>query len=43
MITVARDLAERALTVDPELQDPGLADIVTEVELRAAGDWLERT
>jgi hypothetical protein len=25
------------------LSDPGLADIVTDVEMDAAGDWLERT
>ena len=32
-----------ASAADPELVDPGLADIVTAVELRAAGEWLERS
>ncbi|HEY5820368.1 MAG TPA: ATP-dependent DNA helicase RecG [Propionibacteriaceae bacterium] len=43
VIAVARDLAERCLERDPQLEDPGLADIVTSVEQRAAGDWLERS
>ncbi len=43
LIERARQLAERELTKDPELTDPGLADIVAQVEHRAAGDWLERT
>jgi ATP-dependent DNA helicase RecG len=43
LIAQARDLAARCVT-DPELaDDPGLADIVTDVERRAAGEWLERT
>jgi ATP-dependent DNA helicase RecG len=43
LITYARDLASACLARDPELSDPGLADIVDSVELRAAGDWLERS
>ena len=43
VITQARELAARCIAADPELADPGLADIVTSVEERAAGDWLERT
>ncbi|MFT4166478.1 MAG: ATP-dependent DNA helicase RecG [Microlunatus sp.] len=43
LITYTRDLATACLAKDPELTDPGLADIVDSVELRAAGDWLERT
>ncbi len=44
------DLIDQARTIaagcvaDPVLvDDPGLADIVADVERRAAGDWLERT
>jgi ATP-dependent DNA helicase RecG len=43
LIAVARSLAEQCISQDPELSDPGLADVVTEVEMNAAGDWLERT
>ncbi|WP_375431180.1 ATP-dependent DNA helicase RecG [uncultured Friedmanniella sp.] len=43
VITVARDLAERCVTADPDVTDPGLADMVALVERQAAGDWLERT
>ncbi len=43
LIGQARELAARCVA-DPTLaDDPGLADIVTDVERRAAGDWLERT
>ncbi|MGI3783826.1 MAG: ATP-dependent DNA helicase RecG [Janthinobacterium lividum] len=43
LIGQARELAARCVA-DPALtDDPGLADIVTDVERRAAGDWLERT
>ena len=43
LIAEARELAARCIA-DPVLaEDPGLADIVTDVERRAAGDWLERT
>ncbi|MGI3779270.1 MAG: ATP-dependent DNA helicase RecG [Janthinobacterium lividum] len=43
LIAHARDLAARCVA-DPALaQDPGLSDIVTDVERRAAGEWLERT
>jgi ATP-dependent DNA helicase RecG len=43
LIAEARTLAERCIAQDPVLNDPGLADIVTNVEMDAAGDWLERT
>ena len=39
----ARELAARCVS-DPELAEhPGLADVVTQVERQAAGDWLDRT
>ena len=41
LIARARDLAERCVRDAPD--DPGLADITTDVERQAAGDWLERT
>lgn len=43
VIADARALAERCITDDPELSDPGLSDAVTQIELLAAGEWLERT
>jgi ATP-dependent DNA helicase RecG len=43
LLLSARELAERCIADDPELSDPALADIVTELETEAAGDWLERT
>jgi ATP-dependent DNA helicase RecG len=43
LIGQARTLAERCIADDPELSDPALADIVTDIEMEAAGDWLERT
>jgi ATP-dependent DNA helicase RecG len=43
LIAQARSLAEQCIEQDPELSDPALADIVTDVEMDAAGDWLERT
>jgi ATP-dependent DNA helicase RecG len=43
LITQARTLAEQCISQDPELNDPGLADIVLDMEMDAAGDWLERT
>ena len=43
LIAQARELAERCIASDPELDDPALADIVTDMEMEAAGDWLERT
>jgi ATP-dependent DNA helicase RecG len=43
LLTEARELAERCIADDPELSDPALADIVTELETDAAGEWLERT
>ena len=43
LIGVARTLAERCIEADPALTDAALADIVTDMEMDAAGDWLERT
>ena len=43
VIAQARELAERCIATDPELTDPGLADVVSQVELQAAGEWLDRT
>ena len=43
LLLSARELAERCIADDPELTDPALADIVTELETEAAGEWLERT
>jgi ATP-dependent DNA helicase RecG len=43
LIAQARTLAEECIAQDPELNEPGLADIVLDVEMDAAGDWLERT
>jgi ATP-dependent DNA helicase RecG len=43
LIAQARSLAEQCIQQDPELTDPALADIVTDMEMDAAGDWLERT
>jgi ATP-dependent DNA helicase RecG len=42
LIAQARTLAEQCIAQDSELSDPGLADIVLDVEMDAAGDWLER-
>jgi ATP-dependent DNA helicase RecG len=43
VIVQARGIAERCVTGDPELSDPGLADAVAQIERQAAGEWLERT
>ncbi|HVD82441.1 MAG TPA: ATP-dependent DNA helicase RecG [Propionibacteriaceae bacterium] len=43
LIAQARTLAEQCIAQDPELANSGLADIVLDVEMDAAGDWLERT
>ncbi len=43
LIGIARTLAERCIEADPALTDAALADIVTDMEMDAAGDWLERT
>jgi ATP-dependent DNA helicase RecG len=43
LLLSARELAERCIADDPDLSDPALADMVTELETEAAGDWLERT
>ena len=43
LISEARELAIRCIAEDPGLEHPGLADTVTQVERRAAGEWLERS
>jgi ATP-dependent DNA helicase RecG len=43
LIAQARTLAEECIAQDPELNDPRLADIVLDMEMDAAGEWLERT
>ena len=43
LIADARAIAEACVAADPGLSDPGLSDIVTQVERQAAGEWLERT
>jgi ATP-dependent DNA helicase RecG len=43
LIAQARTLAEQCIAQDPGLSDAGLADIVNDVEMDAAGDWLERS
>jgi ATP-dependent DNA helicase RecG len=43
LIAQARTLAEQCIAQDPELSNPALADIVLDMEMDAAGDWLERT
>jgi ATP-dependent DNA helicase RecG len=43
LIAQARTLAEECIAEDPELNDPRLADIVLDMEMDAAGEWLERT
>ena len=43
LIAQARTLAEQCIAQDPELNDPRLADTVLDMEMDAAGDWLERT
>jgi ATP-dependent DNA helicase RecG len=43
VIAEARAVADRCIRDDPELSDPGLADAVAQIELLAAGEWLERT
>ena len=43
LIGQARAIADRCIAEDPDLSEPGLADAVTAVELRAAGEWLERS
>jgi ATP-dependent DNA helicase RecG len=43
LIAQARSLAEQCIAQDPELANPGLTDIVLDMEMDAAGDWLERS
>jgi ATP-dependent DNA helicase RecG len=42
LIASARQLAEQCIAEDPDLSDPGLADIVDRIE-SSAGEWLERS
>ncbi|HIT75304.1 MAG TPA: ATP-dependent DNA helicase RecG [Candidatus Avipropionibacterium avicola] len=42
VIEQARDIAIEAVRRDPELSDPGFVDAITETELAAQEDWLER-
>jgi ATP-dependent DNA helicase RecG len=44
LIAEARTIAEQCIAQDPQLgSNPGLADIVLDMEMDAAGEWLERT
>ncbi|MCW2805817.1 MAG: ATP-dependent helicase RecG [Propionibacteriaceae bacterium] len=43
VILQARALADQCVAEDPDLTTPGLADAVAQIELQAAGEWLERT
>ncbi|MEL4503978.1 ATP-dependent DNA helicase RecG [Luteococcus sp. H138] len=43
LIAHCRGLAERLVAEDPDRVNPYLADMVTQTELLAAGDWLERS
>jgi ATP-dependent DNA helicase RecG len=42
LIASARQLADDCIAADPQLSDPGLADIVDRIESSAA-EWLERS
>ena len=43
VIARAREMAERAVALDPERAVPGFADAVTYTEQLSGGDWLERS
>ncbi|HIW29752.1 MAG TPA: ATP-dependent DNA helicase RecG [Candidatus Luteococcus avicola] len=43
LIQRCRELAERLIAADPDLVDPYLADMITQTELLAAGEWLEKS
>ncbi len=43
VIAVAKDLAAEAVRRDPGKETPGFADAVTQTELLADADWLERS
>ncbi|GAA1397090.1 ATP-dependent DNA helicase RecG [Luteococcus peritonei] len=43
LIAHCRDLAERLVADDPDRVNPYLADMVTQTELLAAGEWLEKS
>lgn len=43
VIALAKDLAAEAVRRDPERETPGFADAVTQTELLADADWLERS
>ncbi|WP_026377861.1 ATP-dependent DNA helicase RecG [Aestuariimicrobium kwangyangense] len=42
LIVTCRDIAAKLVADDPDATNPHLNDIVTQAELDAAGDWLER-
>lgn len=42
LIIACRDIAERLVVEDPDGTDPHLADIITQAEFDAAGEWLEK-
>ncbi|MEL4357168.1 MULTISPECIES: ATP-dependent DNA helicase RecG [unclassified Luteococcus] len=42
LIAHCRELAERLVAQDPDRVNPYLSDMVTQTELLAAGDWLEK-
>ncbi|MGO4958065.1 ATP-dependent DNA helicase RecG [Luteococcus sp. Sow4_B9] len=42
LIAHCRDVAERLVAEDPDRVNPYLADMVTQTELLAAGEWLEK-
>jgi len=43
VIELTRDIAERLAAADPDRTHPGVSDAVTQTELLAAGEWLERS
>ena len=43
LIAHCRQLAERLVADDPDRVNPYLADMVTQTELLAAGEWLEKS
>lgn len=42
LIDLAREIAVRAIAEDPDLTTPGFADAITELELAAQEEWLDR-
>lgn len=43
LIQIARTIADQAVALDPELNDPGFVDAVTQLDALSNTDWLERT